>query len=118
MAQYEELQIDQGSDYTLKLSLKSPDGSKKDLTGHTITAWMKRNYAEDSSAAIKFTSEVISPPTDGNIALRLTNAQTDSLDTKRRYVYDIEMSYLDSGANTIIERIMEGIVTVNASVTK
>jgi hypothetical protein len=35
-----------------------------------------------------------------------------------KYVYDVEMSYQDSDDNTIIERVLEGILNVSPSVTK
>jgi len=35
-----------------------------------------------------------------------------------RYVYDVELSYQDSDENTIIERVLEGQITVTPSVTK
>ena len=48
--------------------------------------------------------------------LKLTNTQTTSLKAGR-YVYDVELSHTDSAANTIIERVLEGVITVTPSVT-
>ena len=48
---------------------------------------------------------------------QLRNTQTDALKAGR-YVYDVELSYTDSADNTIIERILEGQLTVTPSVTK
>lgn len=118
MAQYEDLQIDQGSDFTIELEIKNPDGSRKDITDHTFVAWMKKNYGEDSTEAVRFTASIISPPTSGKVALKLTNTQTDLLDTKRRYVYDVEMNYQDSDLNNIVERILEGKAVISPSATK
>ena len=47
-----------------------------------------------------------------------TNTQTDTLLTRGRYVYDVELSFVDSSSNTIIERILEGNIEVSPSVTK
>lgn len=118
MAQSEELEIDQGSDFTVELDVRNPDGSKKNLTGHTFVAWMKKTYGDDSSEAVKFSTSVLSPPTNGKVALKLTNTQTDLLDTKRRYVFDVEMNYQDSDMNDLVERILQGTATVSPSATK
>lgn len=118
MAQYEEINIDQGSDVTIELRLTNPDGSSKDLTDHSVTAWMKQNYMDDSAEAVKFSAQVLTPPSSGKIALRLTNQQTDLLDYRRKYFYDVELSRLDSDSNTVIERILEGIASITPSVTK
>lgn len=123
MAQYEDLHIDQGTDVSIELHLINKDKSIKDLTNHSVQAWLKPNYAADSSEKIAFTGIVADPATDGIVNLSLTNLQTDLLNTKKRYVYDVEVSYVsesDGFGNLtyIIERILEGTLKVNPSVTK
>ena len=44
MAEYEDFNIDQGADVAIELHLQNTDGTKKDLTAHTVTSKMKRNY--------------------------------------------------------------------------
>ena len=66
---------------------------------------------------------VADPATDGIVNLSLTNLQTDLLNTKKRYVYDVEVSYVSESDGLgnltyIIERILEGTLKVNPSVTK
>lgn len=117
MAQYEDLQFDQGADQTIELQLVNVDGTKKDLTGHTIAAKMKKSYTSDSDDTTTFTPLISSPVTDGIVTLTLTNTQTDALKAGR-YVYDVELSFIDSDDNTVIERILEGRITVTPSVTK
>ena len=117
MAQYEEFTIDQGSDVTIQLNLTDADGAKKNLNGYTISAKMKKNYNSDSADTQDFTTSVSEPVTDCILTLSLTNTQTDALKAGR-YVYDVEISYADSSANTIIERILEGRIQVTPSVTK
>ena len=115
MAQYEEFTIDQGSDIAIQLNLLDADGSKKDLSNHSVVAKLKKTYNTADSDAISFTSVISSPATDGVITLALTNTQTEALQ-KGRYVYDVEISFLDSDSNTIIERILEGRVQVTPGV--
>jgi len=99
MAQYEEITIDQGADVALELFLVNQDGSTKDLTNHSAFAKMKN------------------PSTDGIATISLTNIQTDALKTGR-YVYDVEISFVDSDGDNIVERVLEGIIEVTPSVTR
>ena len=117
MAQFEEITIDQGADVVVELELVDVNGSKKNLANHTLAGKIKKSYSDSSGEATAFTTAVEPPAAEGKATLSLTNTQTDALKAGR-YVYDIELSYTDSAANTIIERILEGQITVTPSVTK
>ena len=117
MSTYEDLEFDQGSDIAVALECIDTSGAVKDLTNHTITAKMKRTYkSTDVSDIQAFNCVVVPPPTAGDITLSLTNTQTGAL-RAGRWVYDVEMSFVDSDSNTIIERILQGQITVNPQVT-
>jgi hypothetical protein len=116
MATYEDFTIDQGADLALQIELVNPDGSKKDLTGYSASAKMKKTYR--STESIDFTAVIPTPPLEGIVTISLTNLQTDTLSTRGRYVYDVEISFNDEEGNTIIERILEGKIKVNPSVTR
>ena len=119
MAQYEEITIDQGSDVSLEIHLLNKDGSKKNLANHTVTAKAKKTFnSVDPADIVDFFSIVADPSEDGVATISLTNAQTDAMKAPSRYVYDVELSYLDSDQNTIIERVLEGVIHVTPSVTK
>ena len=120
MANYEDLIIKQGTDVAIELELVNQDNSKKDLTNHSVSAMMKRRYTDSANDpdSLQFNAVVVTPPTDGIVTLSLTNTQTDALTTRGRYVYDVELSYVDSDANTIISRVLEGQIEVSPSVTK
>jgi len=118
MADYEEITIDQGADVAIELHLVEEDGSKKDLTDYSAAAKMKRNYNSDSADTVDFTAVIPDPSTEGIVVLSLTNEQTDALNTRGRYVYDVEISFDDSDGNTIIERVLEGKILVTPSVTR
>ena len=117
MAQYEDLNIGQGTDITLQLELVDTAGAKKDLSGYSSSAQIRKTYASSDSDAVSFSTQVASPSTDGIVNLTLTNSQTSALKAGR-YVYDVEISYLDSDANTIIERVLEGRINITPSVTR
>jgi len=117
MAQYEDLEIDQGTDVAIEVHLVNRDGSAKDLALHTVAAKLKRTYNSDSDNTTDFSAIVSSPSSDGVITLSLTNEQTSTLKAGR-YVYDVELSFYDSDGNNIIERVLEGHVEVSPSVTR
>lgn len=116
MATYEDFTIDQGADLALQIELVNPDGSKKDLNGYSASAKMKKTYRSEES--VTFTAVIPSPAIEGIVTLSLTNLQTDQLITRGRYVYDVEISFVDDEGTTIIERILEGKIKVNPSVTR
>lgn len=116
MAQYEEITIDQGADASIEMHLTNTDGSAKDLTNHTLSAKLKKNYNSSDSDTTSFTTTV-SNATGGIATMSLTNTQTDALKAGR-YVYDVELSFQDSDGDTIIERILEGKITITPSVTR
>lgn len=119
MADYEDFTIDQGADVAIELHLQEQDGSKKNLIGHTLTAKMKRSFTSvDSDEIVNFTTVIPDPVSDGIAVLSLTNIQTDALNTRTRYVYDVELAYNDSDSNIVIERILEGKIKVSPSVTR
>ena len=117
MSTYEDLEFDQGADVAVALETVDASGAVKDLTNHTITAKMKRTYkSTDASDIQAFNCVVVPPSTAGDITLSLTNTQTGAL-RAGRWVYDVEMSFVDSSSNTIRERILQGQITVNPQVT-
>ena len=116
MAQYEEITIDQGADASIEMHLTNTDGSAKDLTNHTLSAKLKKNYNSSDSDTTSFTTTV-SNATGGIATMSLTNTQTDALKAGR-YVYDVELSFQDSDGDSIIERILEGKITITPSVTR
>lgn len=116
MAQYEELSIDKGSDITLQLELEDTSGNKKDLTNYTVAGKLKKTYNTPDGEATIFVTEIQAPAADGVVNLTLSNSQTDALKAGR-YVYDVEISFIDSDAQTVIERVLEGTIEVTPSVT-
>jgi hypothetical protein len=117
MAHYEDITIDQGSDAAVEIHLVDENGAAKDLNSYSIAAKMKKNFNSDSSDTTEFTS-AITNAAGGIATISLTNTQTDALKAPGRYVYDVEISFVDSDANTIVERVLEGKIHVTPSVTK
>ena len=108
--------IDQGADVAIELHLVDKNDAVKNIDGHTVTAKLKKNYNSTDSDTTDFTT-IISNGSTGVATLSLTNTQTDALKVGR-YVYDVELSFVDSAGATIRERILEGRIQVTPSVTK
>jgi hypothetical protein len=117
MAQYEDITIDQGTDVAIEIHLANIDGTKKDLTGYSVAAQIRRTINSSDSDAVTFTSIVADPSSDGIITLVLTNVQTMAL-TPPRYFYDVEISYVDSDSQLFIERVLYGNLHVNPNITR
>jgi hypothetical protein len=103
------LYIDQGTTYSLTITVSDQNGDVKDLTDYTVRGQMRKSYY--SSASTSFTAEA-SSPTDGEITISLTATQTSALKAGR-YVYDIE---IENDEETL--RVLEGIVVINPEVTR
>ncbi len=117
MAQHEDFTIDQGADAAIELHLTDKFGATKNLTGYSVLSKMKKSLASDSADTINFTAIISDPPSDGILTLSLNNLETDNIKAGR-YLYDTEISFVDSDANTIIERVLEGSIIVTPSVTR
>jgi uncharacterized membrane protein YfhO len=109
MAQIQNIFIDQGTTFSLSLSVSDQNGDLKDLTGYTAAAQMRRSYYTTTST--NFTA-VVSLPEDGEVTISLTAVQTSAIKAGR-YVYDIEIT---GDEETL--RVLEGIVIINPEVTK
>ena len=108
MATVQNITIDQGTTYSLTITLTNDDGTAKDLSSYTVSAQMRKSYYTSTYTA--FTTAKVD--LTGELTISLTAAQTSDIKAGR-YVYDIEIA---SSAETL--RILEGIVTVTPEVTK
>ena len=102
--------IDQGTDFSAVIDLVDQDGVVYNLTGYTVAAQLRKNYA--SSTAYTFTAS--HNTTGGIISLSLTNTTTAALEPGR-YLYDVEITLTSSG---VITRVVEGVATVTPGMTR
>ena len=110
MAVISNLAIDQGTTYSVTITVTDDTGSARDLTNYTVRSQMRRSYYTNSNVAF---SANIASPTDGTVSLDLTDAQTSAL-KPGRYVYDVELV----SNVAMVERLVEGIVTVYPEATR
>lgn len=111
MATVYNLAIDQGTTYNLTLTVNDETGSARNISGFSARGQLRRSYYSTSN--VQFTA-TIDNPSDGEIDISLTSAETANL-KPGRYVYDVELT---SNAGVTVERVLEGIATVYPEVTK
>ena len=103
--------IDQGADFTKNFTITTDGSTAYDISGLTLQAQMRKSY-DSSSAAATFTASVVTG-SSGIYKLVLSNSTSASI-SAGRYVYDVELILADS----TIEKVHYGIVTVNPEATK
>ena len=113
MAARANLQIDQGATFSTDVTVSDTDGTAFNLTGYTAAAKMALGYSSTRTRT-SLTTAIASDPTTGVITLSLTADQTDSLEAPARYVYDVEIT---KTSDSTVTRVIDGIITVNPSVT-
>lgn len=109
-AGYQELFLEQGTDFTTSITLDDVNGDPYNLTGYTAKSQMRKSYYSTSPTA-QFTITINSPAA-GIIVMSLPSANTSNI-AAGRYVYDVAIK---DSANTVT-RVLEGIVNVLPRVT-
>ena len=114
MAIAQNIEIDQGSDYSKTFTAKDDTGTVIDLNTvpSTLTAQIRKSYA--SSTATDFVATVTAAVTTGEYTLALTIAKTTAME-RGRHVYDVVHTVTSTEIKT---RIMEGIAVISPSVTR
>lgn len=110
MAIVQNLVIDQGSTFSIELTVYGDDRYPLNLTPYTPTAQIRKSPT--STSYTNFTCNKVDPGTSGKINIALTDEQTAAL-RQGRYMYDVVIEA--SGERF---RVIEGIVTVMPSITK
>jgi hypothetical protein len=103
--------IDQGADFSKNFTVTTDGSTAYDISDLTLQAQMRKSY-DSSSAAATFTASVVTG-SSGIYKLVLSNSTSASI-SAGRYVYDVELILADS----TIEKVHYGIVTVNPEATK
>jgi len=109
-AGYQELFLEQGTDFSTSITLDDVNGDPFNLTGFTAKSQMRKSYYSTNATA-QFTI-TISAPTTGVLNMSLPSANTANI-AAGRYVYDVAIK--DSTNN--VSRVLEGIVNVLPRVT-
>lgn len=100
--------IDQGADYINTFDITHANNASANLETYTATAYIRKHYA--STSYYTFTANTNA---NGVLTISMTANNTANIPAGR-YVYDCVVT---SNTGTIT-RLIEGIVTVNPSVTR
>lgn len=109
MATVRHLVIDQGTTFSLTLTVADSNGNALNLTGYTLRGQLRKSYGSTSYTSFTTSSGDLS---GGELTIALTATQTSAL-RAGRYVYDIE---IDNAGE--VTRVLEGIITVTPEVTR
>jgi hypothetical protein len=110
--------IDVGSNWAVTFEYKDTDGDPINLTGYTA-AMQVRTTPEASTALISLAtgSGITITGATGTIAVQITAAQSNSLTASTQagtpYVYDLEIT-----SGSVVTRLVQGILTASANVTR
>ena len=111
-AGYQELFLEQGTDFSTTITLDDVYGEPFMLTGYIGKCQMKKSYY--STTVVAEFGVNITDPIGGIISLQL-DSPTSANVAPGRYVYDVVIKDT-TGANTVT-RVLEGIVNVLPQVT-
>lgn len=109
-AGYQELFLEQGTDFTTSLTLDDVNGVPYDLSNFVGKSLIKKSYYSTSATAEFVVS--INDPLSGVINLTLDSPTTANI-AAGRYVYDVMIK----NSSNNITRVLEGIVNVLPQVT-
>jgi hypothetical protein len=111
MATIAYLDIDQGSDFSAIIELENDNGTPMNLSGFLVYSQFRKSYG----SAIGYSLNAVVLNADlGTIKLSLSGVASSAI-KPGRYLYDIEI------INTLLQiktRVIEGVVTINAEITK
>lgn len=109
MAVYANLTVDQGSDFSVEITVANDVGSI-DITNYTYRGQIRKTYS--SSTAVDFYTSA-ADPASGKLDISLSALKTSAMKAGR-YVYDVEI--VDSIGN--VTRVVEGQLEVTPRVTR
>jgi len=110
MAQFIELNLDQGADFTFDMTITNDDGTAKNITNYTFASSMKKSYYSTATTA-NLTPTILNAG-EGLVRFSITAANNATIKAGR-YLFDIKQ--IDTSNNT--SRIVEGLIIVNPRVT-
>lgn len=104
-----DITLDQGSTFTLQITLQQPAGTPINLSGYTIRSQIRKSYT--GSLIEEFTCAIVTAAS-GIFQMALTAEETKLL-TEAEYVYDVEISISGN-----VTRVLEGTIYVSPEVTQ
>jgi hypothetical protein len=112
MSAFVELYIDQGSNFNHVITMSDDvTNANLNVSGYNVSCQLRRSYyAANASGNITCT---ITDASNGEITLSMTAANTGNL-RPGRHLFDVKVV----NANNVVDRPIEGIVTVTPRITR
>lgn len=107
-----DLNISKGSSYAVRLNIKDEAGLFVNLSGYTVSGFVKEKYSDSNFVLNLNTSIPIGLSASGVVDINISAPETASLFVNQ-YVYDVEI-YKDTKA----EKIIQGYVNIYPEVTR
>lgn len=112
MAAYVELFVDQGTTFNNVINLTDDvTNISINISGYTVSSQMRRSYYSANATANIICA--ITSPASGEITMRM-DANTTANIKAGRYLFDLKTT----DTNGIVNRVLEGIITVSPRVTR
>lgn len=111
MATISNLYIDQGTDYSSIVTIKSATGLPLNLSDYSVKSQIRKSYS--SSQAYDFDCEIIDAVL-GKVRLSLPST-VNELMKPGRWLYDVEITQLST---TKKKRVVEGVVIITPQITR
>ena len=106
MASIVNVFVDQGSDYTLTLTVEDDSGNATDLTGYTVEAYFQKWVG--ANKVYKFTPTVTDAAA-GKLQIKLLGSVSDDI-SPGRYTYDV---VINNSTYDITRRVIQGQLTLS-----
>lgn len=118
-----DIDIDQGSDFTMTITIKDAQGNPIDITGHNFTGQIRKTIASSIvEASFSFALKPQTGATLGQVDITLAGSVSSGITLKPQnttvrkpeaFAYDIE-----SDLGGVVTRWMEGKVNISPEVTR
>jgi len=106
-----DITIDRAAEYTFVLTIQNQAGTAVNIGSATFYANI--THRDFVNEAVSFSPTILDSGVNGQVSFHLTEASTLTLRPSDRYEYDIFMQ-----RGTVMERLLEGSVTIRANITK
>jgi hypothetical protein len=104
------INIEQGSTWSLRLEIDSSVDVDMDLTGYTLASKIGKSYYDPDP--ISMTTAYVSQ-SEGIFNISLSATQTNALDAAHEYIYDVEIT----SSTGVVTRMIQGRATISPSIT-
>lgn len=102
--------LEQGTDFSLTITVTDTAGVAFNLTGYTAAAKIRKHWSSSTAYALTAT---VTGSTSGEITLAANNTTTSAI-PPGRYMYDVEAT-----SNTgSVTRVLQGTMTVTPEITR